>query len=391
MSLFSSLTVLSLEQATALPFLTQRLAREGMRVIRIEPPGHGDPNRHIGRATDEEGMNLYFLPNNCGKAAITLNLADPRGRALLHDLISKLPVDIFATNNRPGSYAKLGISHPMLSTIRPELIWVGISGYGPSLDEGAYDPVVQARAGWMELTGEPEGFPQVFGLPMVDLGAAEHAYGAVMKALYERVVTGAGSRIDISMFHSAVSWMANPLMLTALGENISRRGNTHQFFGPVAVFATADGYVYVAIGNDKQWSAFAQLSAFQALAQPGYERNAGRMGDLKNLNARIGAVMQTLTTAEVMRTLREIGVPVAVVNTPAQVLQDPLLRGALTHAHDWRTELDILLPPAPDVSHPAPAEVSFPPRPGEHNKAIYGDLLGYTTVQIAELQTEGVI
>src|SRR3972149_5451326 len=99
-SLFSKLTVLSLEQATALPFLTQRLARDGMRVIRVEPPGRGDPNRYVGRnSLGEEGMASYFLPNNCGKQAITLNLGDAEGRAILHELIARLPGDIFATNN----------------------------------------------------------------------------------------------------------------------------------------------------------------------------------------------------------------------------------------------------------------------------------------------------
>src|SRR5512147_469584 len=103
-----SLTVLSLEQATTLPFLTQRLARDGARVIRVEPPGRGDPNRHVGRdLLGEDGMASYFLPNNCGKQAITLNLGLPEGRALLHELVAQLPVDVFATNNRPSSYARL--------------------------------------------------------------------------------------------------------------------------------------------------------------------------------------------------------------------------------------------------------------------------------------------
>src|SRR5512139_820486 len=219
MSILSGITVLSLEQATTLPFLTQRLARDGARVIRIEAPGRGDPNRYVGRnLLDEEALASYFLPNNCGKQAITLNLGDAEGRAILHQLIDRLPVDIFATNNRPSSYSKLGIDYETIKTIRPNIIWLGITGFGPDSDEAAYDPVLQARAGWMALTGKPDDDPLVFGLPMVDLGAGEHAYGAVMKALYRRAVTGEGSRIDLSMFRSAVTWMASPLMLAALGE-----------------------------------------------------------------------------------------------------------------------------------------------------------------------------
>src|SRR5574341_587645 len=220
MSVLSSLTLLSLEQATTLPFLTQRLARDGARVIRVEPPGRGDPNRYVGRKfLDEDGLASYFLPNNCSKQAITLNLAEAEGRAILHSLISSLRVDIFATNNRVSSYTKLGIDYETVRTIQPGIIWLGLTGFGPELDEAAYDPVLQARSGWMALTGEPDGPPLVFGLPMVDLGAAEHAYGAVMKALYRRATSPlsfegggpgvrVGSKIEISMFRSATTWMA---------------------------------------------------------------------------------------------------------------------------------------------------------------------------------------
>jgi crotonobetainyl-CoA:carnitine CoA-transferase CaiB-like acyl-CoA transferase len=336
-------------------------------------------------------MNVYLLPNNCGKQAITLNLAQERGRALLRELVARLPVDIFATNNRPGSYAKLGIAYPSLQEIRPDLIWLGITGFGPQSDQGAYDPVIQARAGWMELTGEPDGAPQVFGLPMVDLGAAEHGYGAVMKALYKRAATGEGSRIDISMFHSAVAWMVNPLMLTDLGEHISRRGNTHQYFGPVAVFPTRDGFLYVAMGNDRQWAAFSQLPAFQSLALPEYERNAGRMADLTRLHRRIAEITKTLATADLMLTLDEIGVPAARVNSLEQVLAEPALQASFTNARDAKMGLELRLPPTPDVNDPGPSEISFPPRLGEHNTLIYGETLGYTHQQIAQLQGEGII
>ncbi len=392
MSLFSGLTVLSLEQATTLPFLTQRLAREGMRVIRVEPPGRGDPNRYVGRKfLDEDGMASYFLPNNCGKQAITLNLGDPEGRAILHSLISNLPVDIFATNNRPASYTKLGIDYETIKTIRPNIIWLGITGFGPECDEAAYDPVLQARAGWMELTGEPDGPPLVFGLPMVDLGAAEHAYGALMKALYRRATTGKGSRNDLSMFRSAATWMASPLMLTALGERVTRRGNTHQFFAPVSVYPTRDGYVYVAVGNDRQWEAMTKLPGFESLAEVNYQRNAGRIADVHRLNERLAACTRTRTTADLMAALNQSGVPVAKVNTLKDVLAEPLLSKAFAHARDERSGAEVILPPLADVSDGGLAELSFPPRLGEHNHAIYGEGVGYGDDKISALRERGII
>jgi len=336
-------------------------------------------------------MAIYFLPNNCGKQAITLNLAEAEGRAILHELISKLPVDIFATNNRPSSYAKLGIDYETIKTIRPTAIWLGITGFGPDCDEAAYDPILQARAGWMELTGEPDGPPLVFGLPMVDLGAAEHAYGAVMKALYRRALTGEGSRIDISMLHSAAAWMASPLALAALGERVTRRGNTHQFFAPVSVYPTRDGFAYVAVGNDRQWEALTQLPGFELLAEAQYRRNAGRIADVERLNRRISECARTWMTDDLIAALSRIGVPVAKVNSLDEVLNEPLLRDAFTRAHDQRSGIEIMLSPLAEVNGGDTPELSFPPRLGEHNAAIYGEVLGYSPARLSELQARGVI
>jgi formyl-CoA transferase len=179
------ITVLSIEQATVLPFLTYRLACEGARVIRVENPHAPDPNRFIGKnLLNDESLRSYFLPNNVGKEAITLNLGVPEGQSILHELFAALPVDVFASNLRPRSYDKLGISYETLSALRPELIWVGISGFGPDHDEAAYDPILQARSGLLDITGDPDGPPYAFGLPIVDLGCAEHgcagAEGAVL-------------------------------------------------------------------------------------------------------------------------------------------------------------------------------------------------------------------
>ncbi len=394
MTILSPLTVLSLEQATTLPCLTQRLAREGARVIRVEAPGRGDPNRYVGRRfLDEDGLASYFLPNNCGKQAITLNLAEAEGRAILSELIAKLPVDIFATNNRLASYGKLGIDYATIKAIRPDIIWLGVSGFGPEHDEAAYDPILQARAGWMELTGEPDGLPLVFGLPMVDLGAAEHAYGALMKALYRRAVTGEGSRIDISMFRSAVTWMASPLLLTALGERVTRRGNTHQFFAPVSVYPTRDGFVYVAVGNDRQWEAITKLPGFESLADENYRRNAGRIADVQQLNLRLAERTRTMATAALSAALNRIGVPVAKVNTLTEVLEEPLLQGFFTHIHDDLSGTEVILPPPAEVGADSdlPAHLAFPPRLGEHNAAIYAGQLGMPEQRLTELRERGII
>jgi formyl-CoA transferase len=382
------LTVLSLEQATTLPFLTYRLACDGARVIRVEHRERPDPNRFVGPdLLGEPDMRAYFLPNNCGKEAITLDLGVAEGRALLRELVTRLPVDVFATNQRPRSYARLGVDAETLRAARSALIWVGISGFGPAHDEAAYDPVLQARAGFMALTGEPEGPPTPFGLPMVDLGAAEHAYGQVMKALYLRARTGEGARIDVSMFRSAVSWMVAPVGLESVGERVDRRGSAHQFFAPVGVHATRDGHVYVAVGNDQQWKTLASLPAFAGVDEPAYGANAGRIADRARLHARLAERFAALTTAEALALLRDAGVPVAAVASLPEVVGDPLVAPGLVRVRDPRSGLTLALPPPPTAS---PPPLRFPPRLGEHNEAVYG-ALGYAPAQVADLRRRGVV
>lgn len=393
---FTTLTVLSLEQALTLPFLTYRLAQEGMRVIRIEPPGRGDPNRYVGKnVLGEEGMNSYYLPYNVGKEAITLNLATEEGRHILHQLIARLPVDIFACNTLPRNYRKLGIDYETLRHIKPDMIWVGITGFGPETNEAAYDPILQARAGFMDLTGEPDGPPQVFGLPMVDLGAAEHAYGQVMKALYHRAISGEGSRIDIAMYRSAVSWMVIPIaMYRSFGEMMRRRGNRHPYFAPVSVYPTADGYVYIAVGSDRQWEHIVRLPGFEKLDREAYRHNAGRIAARETLHREMAEITRRRPTEELIALFTEIGVPISRVCTVADVAGDPHLAADMLRARDDRTGVEVVLPPPP-VMTPFLREqgwqLRFPPRLGEHNEKIYGEALGYAPEHIATLRARGII
>jgi len=395
MGLFDDITVLSLEQATVLPFLTYRLAQEGMKIIRLEHPKFGDPNRFIGsNILNEEGMNTYFLPNNCGKMAITLNLRTPEGQKILRQLIETLNIDIFACNQLPRNYPKLGIEYETLKKIKPDIIWVGITGFGPNSNEAAYDPILQARSGIMDLTGEKDGDPQVFGVPIADLGTSEHTFGQIMKALYKRKVTGEGSRIDMTMFISTVSWLVNPVMLTkSFHEKITRRGNTHQFFAPVSVYPTSDGYVYIALGNDRQWDSFTNFPEFSHLKLPKYEKNAGRIADVEHLNQEITKVTKTITTDKIIRKFTEATIPISKVNTIEDVVEDPLIKDALITATDARSGLSVQLPPpvvTTDYLKSTNLQLSFPPRFGEHNEEIYGQL-GYSDEDLKGFKKKGII
>jgi formyl-CoA transferase len=395
MDAFKKLTVLSLEQATVLPYLTFRLAQDGMTVIRLEHPVYGDPNRMIGEnVLGEERMNAYFLCINAGKKALTLNLADPQGQELLHALIKELDVDVFATNQLPRNYQKLGIDYDSLKSVKPDLIWLGVTGFGPDSNEGAYDPILQARSGLMELTGEAGSDPQVLGIPLPDMGTSEHAYGLLMKALYARQLTGEGSCINLSMFESSVSWLTVPITLTgSFGHNISRRGNTHEFFCPVSVYQSSNGFVYLAVGNDRQWKAMVSQELFASLDKPEYEKNAGRIADVDNLNEAINAITRQHTSENLIELFTSITVPISKIKTIPEVIDDPLVSSRLLTAKDPVSGREIMLAPPPnqtDFVKSLDRQLSFPPRFGQDNAEIYGKL-GHDADALEQMKSKGVI
>ena len=396
MEFFKDLTVVSLEQATVLPYLTYRLAQDGMNVIRLEHPVYGDPNRFIGEnVLNEKRMNSYFLCINAGKKALTLNLAEDEGQKIFKSLITELDVDIFATNQLPKNYQKLGIDYDSLKALKEDIIWLGVTGFGPDSNEAAYDPILQARSGLMELTGEAEGDPQVVGIPLPDMGTSEHAYGLVMKAPYQRQVTGRGSCINMAMFESSVSWLTVPITLTSsFGKSISRRGNTHEFFAPVSVYQTQNGFVYLAVGNDRQWKTMVSQEIFKSLDRPDYERNEGRIKDVKNLNQAINAITRLHTSEDLIELFTAITVPVSKINRVEEVIEDPLVERRLLYARDPSTGTRITLAPPPNMTsflEQSDRRLSFPPRFGEQNSEIYGKKLGYSEDDLNRLKENGVI
>ena len=226
-------------------------------------------------------------------------------------------------------------SYETLTAVKPDLIWVGLTGFGPDSNEAAYDPILQARGGLMDLTGEADGDPQVVGIPLPDMGTSEHAYGQIMKALYKRAVTGKGARIDVAMIDSTASWLTQPItMATTFGRVMTRRGNTHEFFAPVSVYPTADGYVYIALGNDVQWQRLLAVPGFEGLADPAYETNAGRIADMLGLNAKLAECTRAFATEELLETFRAATIPIAKVQGVLEVCEDPAIKPKLLHSID---------------------------------------------------------
>ena len=395
MEWFKNIKILALEQATVVPYLTYRLAQDGFEVIRMEHPVFGDPNRLIGeRVIDEDRMNSYYLCINSGKKAITLNLATPEGQDIFKSMIEKLDIDVFITNQLPKNYEKLGVDYNTLKSIKPDIIWLGVTGFGPESNEAAYDPILQSRAGLMELTGEPDGSPQAIGIPLPDMGTSEHGYGLLMKALLKRQVEGKGSQINLSMFESSVSWLTVPICLSATyGKRITRNGNAHEFFCPVNVYETNDGFVYLAVGNDKQWNAMVSQPIFESLNKPEYQKNAGRISDDTNLHAAINDITKQHSSEEMINLFQSIQVPISKINNISEVLEDPYVKNNLLHSQDPVSNLKLTLAPPPNKTPFVEASgnnLTFPPRFGEHNQTIYGEL-GYNEEDLAQFKEKGII
>jgi crotonobetainyl-CoA:carnitine CoA-transferase CaiB-like acyl-CoA transferase len=386
--LFSGMKVVSLEQALSLPYCTFRLSLRGMDILRVEPP-RGDPNRYVGKKIDdEEGMRSYFLSINSNKKSVTLNLKTPRGREILHEIIRKLPADIFCTNLLPDTYPGLGIDYETVRGAREDIIWVSLSGFGPARSEAAYDPMVQAVAGIMDVTGEKEGDPVICGAPIADLEAANGAYTAIVEALYRREKTGEGSRIDVSMVQATLSLLATKIPLKSLGQDVSRYGNSQRFFAPVSTYPTKDGFVMIAVGNDRQWQEMVRFPGFGGLCRPEYEKNAGRIADVDNLNRKIREIMAGGTTEEILALFRRANIPASKVYTVEDTLSDEYMRAAMLETRDARTGTRVVLAPPPIDIEGLPREQRYPPRLGEQNAEIYGGLLG---LELQQLRTEEII
>jgi len=234
----------------------------------------------------------------------------------------------------------------------------------------------------------------VLGIPLPDMGTSEHGYGLLMKALYRRQATGKGSRIDLAMFESSVSWLTVPITLsTSFGENITRRGNTHAFFCPVSVYKTKDGFVYLAVGNDRQWKSMVSQDAFRSLDKPEYEKNAGRIADVDNLNRAINEITRGYTSEEMIGLFNAITVPISKIRTIPEVVADPLVQRRLLRAEDPVSGTRITLAPPPYMTpflESADRVLGFPPRFGEHNEEIYGRL-GYSRDHLNRLKESRII
>ena len=321
---FSGVTVIDLSHVLAGPFGTTILCDLGARVIKVEPPGHGDDTRTYGPFV--EGQSLYFSFVNRGKESIVLNLKEDADREIFFNMVRK--ADVVVENFRPGTMDKLGLSYETLSKMNPRLIYASNSGFGqtgPLAKYPAYDTIIQAMSGIMSVTGFPDGPPTRVGTSLSDLCAGVFLFCGIASALYAREKSGKGSRIDIAMLDSTMAFLEHGLMeYVANGKAPGRIGNRHPFITPFDTFDAADRPFAICAGNDKLFAALCEAIGKPELAtQPRFKTNFDRMTNNVALKAELESALKTQPAAHWLKVIDAAGVPVAPLLDIAEAAEHP--------------------------------------------------------------------
>ncbi|HKB42175.1 MAG TPA: CoA transferase, partial [Gemmataceae bacterium] len=291
--------VLDASRVLAGPFCGQVLGDLGAEVIKVERPGQGDDTRAWGPPW-LGSLSAYFLSCNRNKKGITLDLARPEGIEVFHGLVARS--DILLENFRADSAAKLGLDPARLHAINPRLIVCSISGFGrtgPLRDRPGYDFAVQALSGLMSITGPVEGPPCKVGVAVTDVLTGLYAAVGVLACLHARQHTGHGYALDLALLDCAVASQVNvPQVYLTSGSVPERQGNAHLQIVPYQLCATADGWLVLAVGNDRQWQHFCEAAGQPELsADPRFVTNPLRVQNRAILVPLVEALMRTHSTA----------------------------------------------------------------------------------------------
>lgn len=398
--------VLDLTRVLAGPWCAQNLADLGAEVIKVERPGSGDDTRSWGPPylRDAEGNNTteaaYYLAANRGKQAITVDIATPEGQQIIRELAAKS--DVVLENYKVGQLKKYGLDYESLKQVKPDLVYCSITGFGqdgPYAHRAGYDFIVQGMGGFMSLTGErddlPGGGPQKAGVAIADLMTGMYSTIAVMAALTHRDRTGEGQYIDMALLDVQVSMLANMNMnYLASGNAPKRWGNAHPNIVPYQTFATADGHIIVAAGNDGQYKKFVQIGGLPELADdPRFSTNPKRVEHRDVLVPILADMVRLKSKQEWITLLEEAGVPCGPINTLNEVFEDPQVLARemqINLPHPTAGQVKLVASPmklsATPVTYP-----SAPPLLGQHTGSVLAALLGYDEQQLQALKTKNII
>jgi crotonobetainyl-CoA:carnitine CoA-transferase CaiB-like acyl-CoA transferase len=402
-------TVLDFTTALAGPYATLLLAGLGARVIKVENPRAPDTARanapYLGadgvklvRERDDD-VSLAIIERARNKEAVTLDLKMPGAAAVFADLVRK--ADVLVENFSAGTADRIGIGYAATSAINPRLVYTSISGFGADAtgtQNKAMDTIVQAMSGMMMTSGEAGAPPVRVGVPFGDLSAPLFAVIGTLAALRQAQATGRGQHVDVSLLGALTSLVAcEPFELLQRSGHETRTGNVLPRLGAFGVFATADGHVAICAPTDTFVGGMFRAMARPELAgDPRFATRDARVAHSGALHDLMRAWTGGLASETVLALLAEQGVPAGPVRTPHEAVSDPRLRArgeiqAACHPI-YGTHDEALIGGLPIVMSDSTVGFDRPaPMVGEHNHAIYHDLLGYPAAEVDRLKRDRVI
>ena len=389
------LRVLAVSQFGAGPFGTQLLADLGAEIIKIEDPGvGGDSARPVGPYADG-GDSLYFQSFNRGKKSITLDLEHPEGRRVLRDL-ARVAHAVY--NNLRGDLPeRLGLTYAQLKDVNPALVCCSLSGFGrtgPRAAEPAFDYLIQGYAGWMSVTGEPDGPPVKAGVSVVDFAGGYASMAALLAGLWDAQRTGVGRDIELSLLDTAVSMLSYYAIWTLNRDWQPARveDSGHQSLVPAQNFPTRDGWIVIFCNKEKFWTSLVDAMGLPELARDArFATFAARLAHKAELVPLLKARFAELTTAEWLSRLRG-KVPCAPVHTIAEALADAQIGARDMIVEVKHPRFGVLR----EVATPVKTEGAAPslepaPALGQHTDEILRTLLQYDPARVAALRASGAL
>lgn len=340
--------------------------------------------------------SAYFLAVNRNKRSITVNFKKQRGLEILHKLVAK--ADVLVENFLPGKLDSMGLGYPDCSAINDKLIYASITGYGqtgPYRTAAGYDVVIEAEAGLMHITGEPDRSPSKVGVAVTDISTGLYAHGAIMAALISRQKTGKGVWIDCNLFESQIAGLANIASNYLIaGKEAHRHGTAHPSIVPYQVFPCKDGYIMIGAGNDGQF----KLLAEKVLRQPELVHDLKFSTNIARVENR-ELLVKVITEALIQEPLDHwlllfhgLGVPFGPINNIQQTFKHPqaVARGVVVEVWHPRAGKIKLVAPAVTYNGKKMPVNRPPPWLSQHTDEILTEL-GYDTEQISKLRKRGVV
>lgn len=386
--------VLDLTRFLSGPYCTMVLAELGADVIKIEQPGTGDDSRRM--APKVNGESYPFAMPNRSKRSVALDLKSPRGRELFLELAAD--ADLVIENFRPGVTARLGIDYNSVRTIRDDILYCSISGFGqtgPYRDRPGFDIMAQGIGGFLQMTGQPDGKPTKVGIAINDIAAGATAIYSILAAELNRRQTGTGQYIDIGLVDAGLAWTVwESGAYFGSGEQPAQTGTRHRRSTPYQAYRTSDGYVTIGANTERLWLRLIN----DVLKRPDWAEDArfvdldARMAHIDELEVEIEAITTTLPTNAWVDRLDVAGVPGGPVLTYEETLADPhvLARGMVAEVeHPIIGPMKTIAPPTRfsdlefDVRSPAPWL-------GQHTASVLTEL-GVDREEIDRLFTEGIV